>query len=439
MVCVLVHNNCPKLRQGQADYAFRAYGEFCNFVYCLLLKTRSTSGLPEIHAWESYMDVVKVRDFAVVVLCDSFLSSHYLGEQLSAGKTKKYVAFRLHCRQFVDRLIIILLESTYARSVIAKRMCSFCPELMLEGDDVAVFSLFADLCRILVSCGSLSVDESSAALEEHTSFIVEKRGYHSSLGQSAGDIVDVVPYLLRDVGFLSRPHLLRVFKLCCLVSGVSASRYPAVSLDLSGFALSVADFQSCVQLVQSYILSEGYSHQSFFSDQTLKVVKKAIADAGRFFGASNFSMWTEFCVEDVDAFVAKYCTLFTIFVAVRRKNFDARYVEYNNANRMSRLSESGDTAGSSGSLSSVIQRKRQDTGPPSVVSVKSGGSKSSNGGTNSGSKSATISFKGKQQKNVGGNSGDRAGSSKGRKKAVRDADDDGSGSQPKPKKVSKNS
>ena len=66
MVCVLVHNNCPKLRQGQADYAFRAYGEFCNFVYCLLLKTRSTSGLPEIHAWESYMNVVKVRDFAVV-------------------------------------------------------------------------------------------------------------------------------------------------------------------------------------------------------------------------------------------------------------------------------------------------------------------------------------------------------------------------------------
>ena len=238
MVCVLVHNNCPKLRQDQADYAFRAYGEFCNFVYCLLLKTRSTSGLPEIHAWESYMDIVKIRDFAVVP-CDSFLDSHDLGKQLSAGKTKEYVSFRLHCRQFVDRLIIILLESTYARSVIAKGMCRFCPELMLEGDDVAVFSLFADLCRILVSCGALSVNESSAALEEHASFIVEKRWYHSSSVQSAGDIVNVVPYLLRDVGFLSRHHLLRVFKLCCLVSGVSASQYPAVSLDLSGFALSV--------------------------------------------------------------------------------------------------------------------------------------------------------------------------------------------------------
>ena len=95
----------------------------------------------------------------------------------------------------------------------------------------------------------------------------------------------------------------------------------------------------------------------------------------------------------------------------------------------------GDTAGSSGSLSSVIQWRRQDTGPPSVVSVKSGGSKSSNGGTKSGSKPATILSKGKQQKNVSGNSGGGAGSSKGRKKAVRDADDDGSGTQPKPKKL----
>ena len=203
LICVLVRNICPKLRQGQVDYAFRAYGEFCKVVYCLLLKTRSTSGLPEIHAWESYMDIVKVRDFAVVP-CDSFLANHDLGKRLSAGQTKEYVAFRLHCRQFFDRLIIILLESTYARSVVAKGMCSFGPEWMLEGDDVAVFNLFADLYRILVTCAVLGVDESSAALEEHASFVVEKRGYHFSSGQSANDIVDVVRYLFRDIGFSSR-------------------------------------------------------------------------------------------------------------------------------------------------------------------------------------------------------------------------------------------
>ena len=48
---------------------------------------------------------------------------------------------------------------------------------MLEGDDEAVFILFADSCNVLVSCGVLTADESSAALEQHTSFIAEKRGY----------------------------------------------------------------------------------------------------------------------------------------------------------------------------------------------------------------------------------------------------------------------
>ena len=76
-------------------------------------------------------DLMKIRDFTVVS-CDAFLANHDLGNQLSAGKTKEYTEFRLHCRQFVDRLIVILLENTYARSVFAKGMCSFCPELMLQ-------------------------------------------------------------------------------------------------------------------------------------------------------------------------------------------------------------------------------------------------------------------------------------------------------------------
>ena len=140
--------------------------------------------------------VVMIRAFAVVS-CVAFLADHDLGKQLSAGKTKDYAGFRLHCRQFVDRLIVILLEGTNARSIIAKRMCSFCPELILEGDVEAVFELFAELCRVLVACGALTVDERSASLEEHTSFFVDNRGYHSSLGQSASDIPEVMSYLHR--------------------------------------------------------------------------------------------------------------------------------------------------------------------------------------------------------------------------------------------------
>ena len=112
---------------------------------------------------------------------------------------KEYTFFRLHCLHFIYRLIVMLLESTFARSIIAEGRCSFCPELMLEEDGEDVFTLFAELCRVLVTCGALTADESSAALEEHTSFVVEKWEYHYSSGQSASDVLDVVSYVLRDV------------------------------------------------------------------------------------------------------------------------------------------------------------------------------------------------------------------------------------------------
>ena len=86
-------------------------------------------------------------------------------------------------------------------------------------------------------------------------------------------------------------QLLRVFELCCLIGGVPPTQYPVVSLDLAGFALDAECFQTCVLLVQSYTLSVGYSHQSFFSDHTLVVVEKAISNAGVFFGISAVMKW----------------------------------------------------------------------------------------------------------------------------------------------------
>ena len=67
---------------------------------------------------------------------------------------------------------------------------------MLEGDDGAVFSPFTELCRILVTCGELTSDECSAAMEEFSSFVVEKRRYHAASEQSASGIVDIVIFFL---------------------------------------------------------------------------------------------------------------------------------------------------------------------------------------------------------------------------------------------------
>ena len=55
--------------------------EICQFVYCLLARTRQLSGLPDHHDWEAYMGTSKIEDFNKIDTVD-FLLSHQIGEEL---------------------------------------------------------------------------------------------------------------------------------------------------------------------------------------------------------------------------------------------------------------------------------------------------------------------------------------------------------------------
>ena len=259
---LLVHINFPKLQQQRSDYGFHGYGELCDFVYCLLLKTRRTESLPTLNEWEKFMSEEKVAEFPSIAM-ETFLLASDFGRELLAGKTSEFSTFRVRCREFLDWLILTILKSPSVTSRVARGLYCFCPELMLEGDGQLVFQLFPEMCRILESCGSLSSDESKAAVEEFSSYVVEKRVQHEVSQGVASDIPDIVSWLLRDFRIKARHHVCRVLKLYVLVTGRPRMNCPVVSFDLSGSRLSVEKFQECFRLVQSYVLSPGYVHKSF--------------------------------------------------------------------------------------------------------------------------------------------------------------------------------
>ena len=209
--------------------------------------------LPGLVEWEEYMNVAAVSAFPSIPI-NKFLMNYEFRKLLSNGKTSEFVTFRLRCREFIDRLIVMLLKTTSVTSVISKGLYSFCPELMLAGDDTTAFALFAGLCKVLDACGVISTEVSKAAVEEYTSYVVERRKTHLSSGQSAGDVTVVVLHLLLDFGFQARHRVLRVFKLCCLFAGMPAVKYPVVTFELSGSALKSRSFQVCLRLFQSYVM-----------------------------------------------------------------------------------------------------------------------------------------------------------------------------------------
>ena len=80
-------------------------------------------------------------------------------------------------------------------------------------------------------------------------------------------------FLMNDYSFLSRHHVLQVFKLCCLIRSSKSSRYLSVVLDLPGSSLSQKAVDDCVRMVQSYVLNPSYAPKLFFTGLTLAAVR----------------------------------------------------------------------------------------------------------------------------------------------------------------------
>ena len=342
------------------------------------MKTRVVGSLPGIHEWEKYMSLEAVSAFPVVA-SDAFLLNDDFG-RTSTKKVGGLPEFRMRCRQFIDRLIVVIVGSFTVTSGVSRCFYSFCPEILFEGDDSGVFALFADLCRLLKTCGLITAEKSGRSVDEFGSYVIEKRGQHRSSEQSANSIVDVIEYLMQDFSFQSRIHLLRVFKLCCLAVRTLDVCYPSVSISLSGSSLVESAMQYCIKLIQSYILSEGYSHQAFFTGQTMEAVRAAVDEAGVFFVCGEINLWKDFVGATYSSFVSAQRNLCLKLVLQRRKEYESHYIECNKINRLARLDQGTKGAGSeTGSAKSGSSRaacgKSAERGTVAVVASKKDKSK----------------------------------------------------------------
>ena len=70
------------------------------------------------------MDVAAVSAFPSIPN-NEFLMNYEFRKFLSEGKTSEFVTFRLRCREFIDRLIVMLLKTTSVTSVISKACTAF--------------------------------------------------------------------------------------------------------------------------------------------------------------------------------------------------------------------------------------------------------------------------------------------------------------------------
>ena len=123
--CCGCHLNFKKLAQRRDDYWFHCCSELCHFVYCLLGMTRPWAVFH--HQGDEYLKAEPMKKMSPIA-DGLFLVSQAFGEVLSEAKMKCAHEFHLDCRRFLDRLVDKIHQN-----------------MLLDGDDVLVFDLFAKL------------------------------------------------------------------------------------------------------------------------------------------------------------------------------------------------------------------------------------------------------------------------------------------------------
>ena len=346
---------CFKKQQtGRSDYSIHSYMELCQFIFCLLSRSRKVSSLPDSNSWETYMDVSKIAFFDSVSSAD-VLRNYDFGSTVRQFKGGEGPDFLERCREFFDRLVQLILAQ---HCVSADFMCGlYClwPELLLEGDDKHVFDLFRKLVRVLERNSAVSDVESSCAVEEFLTYVVDAPFRHVKSNQSAEEVEDVVAHLLTDYSFLARKNLCRVFKVCCLVAVKLRGSFFAVEIDLSGCKILKLTVLSCIRGVQSCVLSAKYKQKSFFTKHTMDRVRDAVSSARIFMSLSSFNPWERICGDGQGVFVSRYMKQFNDYVALQKGD---SYERLRSANKRDRKLQSagGDcsTLSCSGSASSSV-------------------------------------------------------------------------------------
>ena len=122
----LDHCTFVKQRAGRGGYAFHAYSEICQFVYCLLVRSRKVSSLPPLNDWDSYMEPSKLDAFEKASSDDS-LKNHEFGVELHRSNTDVMCEFRNRCREFVDRLVDVILGQQVVSSDFLQGCIAFAP------------------------------------------------------------------------------------------------------------------------------------------------------------------------------------------------------------------------------------------------------------------------------------------------------------------------
>ena len=142
--------------------------------------------------------------------------------------------FHKDCRRFLEDLVSTILSTVAACSPVGQGVSSFCPEIILGGDDFSAFRFFGQLLDGLLELGWVRRSEIEHAKPEFYSFVREQRQVEVSGKKSRGPFKSVSTFCSQP-GLRSRQNL---HKISIMVSRCSHDLTHMMLSDLSFDSIS---------------------------------------------------------------------------------------------------------------------------------------------------------------------------------------------------------
>ena len=396
-------NSFSRALSGKQDSNFYTLGQLCRFVRKLCARCFVGTSLPKDDDWDQLLSLTlltlpqlpskvflqrlgleeKVRvaskQKAESEICDK-------GNKSATDKLceKLQEDFAIMGREYIRHLLRNVLRHVSLTTELVRGLSSFDPRVLFCQPMSVGTKYFTVLYRSFSSRKWVDPTNEQLCLDEYLSFMDKLRTGYPYIVESPDLVFDIVDLLTPMASLRERPHLLYLFKLCCLCLTSNISDFIVVELGSTNSSLSSCKVRESIFPVLSYVANVPDCVQPCITSDSLSQFATLRSEFGPGGFTSLYSPWNSV---DFGGHTKIYKSLREVYSNILRRRSEAP----------STSGVAGRPAVKESFSQSVVVEKTSVTSqekPPAIVSVLPGiGSQKTSGDPSADPKSGESSSK----------------------------------------------
>ena len=283
----------------RSDVGFRLYGQTCLFIYSILQLIIKDSSLGPSCDWDHYLQLDFEDPSVTFIVGDDFLLGSPLRRVLQRCQISTPSKFLEITRKFFVSLCSSLLGNKVIKSDLLRGLSSFDCDVLLYSPSEVYLKSFDSLVDTFIPLGHVLFTDRGVLVSEYRSYVCHLRSIEFAIPS------DPIRFFMSDWELMSRPHLYRLFKLCCCCCQLTPDFKTEVTFSFPEMGMRPIYMTSLLNCLQSSLpwLDEVFCLADFGGD--LSHLRDLLSDQDSLYSSSEFSPWEHLRKLDRSAILKK--------------------------------------------------------------------------------------------------------------------------------------